>query len=359
MQPETIVKTVIVHYSGQGIKELENFEYWKRKSESNGLKRLFAGFSQILWLSEIKKEFNPDITISCLSGCSTINVFSGGKDTKIGIFHAPHQQVKERGRLRYLSTWLTYLLCYPFLDYLFCVSEEVKHSLKSFFTIPQAKIRLVYNVHFSEDIEMLARNDLNPISDSEHFLSPVILYCGRLDENKAPERAIKAFYKTGLSSVYNLVLIGPDPNNMWPKLNNTIESLNLHNSVFYLGNKTNPYSYIARSRALISSSYSESLPGVIIESLILGVPVVTTNSSKGIWEIFSCKDQYNENLDEIFKCYCGVISSNLSSKDPKMYDKDIVNLARGIEYITKIKRPEIFIFEKEIEPAKVARKFIL
>ena len=72
---------------------------------------------------------------------------------------------------------------------------------------------------------------------------------------------------------------------------------------------------MARSTALVSSSKSEGLPGVLIESLILGKPVVTTNSSRGVWEILSCDENYDAQLRDIMYASDGIITPNTEDEE--------------------------------------------
>ena len=46
-----------------------------------------------------------------------------------------------------------------------------------------------------------------------------------------------------------------------------------------LGKKSNPYKYIVNSSAMVLSSVREGYPVVFIESMVLNVPIITTNVS--------------------------------------------------------------------------------
>ena len=86
----------------------------------------------------------------------------------------------------------------------------------------------------------------------------------------------------------------------------------------------------------------------MIESLFLSKPVVTTNSSAGIWEILSCIDSYNSQLDKMYQCQDGIITSNLSSTDSGLYNKDVANLSEGIKQLYKRKTTPTFAFQSQI-----------
>lgn len=139
--------------------------------------------------------------------------------------------------------------------------------------------------------------------------------------------------------------MGEDQQGLTEQLLKEAESLRVKDRTHFLGKKNNPYPYFNAAKALISSSYSEGLPGVIIEALALRKPVVTTNSSMGVWEIFSCLDDYNQRLTGIYETPYGVISSNLSHLNQAEFLTDILNLSQGIEIV--FNRPEITDFEFE------------
>lgn len=307
---ESEIKCIVKHKFSGGYAEFDNCIYYSDKAPQGGLKNLTSMFSQIRWLRKQKKDFKPDLTISALTSCSALNVLTGGKDKKIGIFHSPHQQAKAKGRVSYLFTLLYYNFLFPFLDKLFCVSEEVQDSiLQAFRQISSEKVSVVYNAHNIEGIRRTSLKEITDDFEKKIFSKQVYLYVGRFDENKAPERAVKAFAQVFGSGDEQLVFIGGDEKYR-EKLIRIASESNIIDRVHFLGHKTNPYMYMARSKALISCSFSEGLPGVIIEATILGIPVISTNSSKGVWEILSCSKDYVADMRDNFVSTFGIITPN-------------------------------------------------
>lgn len=345
------VKCAIVHHFENGYGGFKDALYFDKENKGGLLE-------QIKWLKCIKEIFNPDVTISTLFGVTTLSVLSGGKDKKIGIFHSPHQQMKAEGIARYSIALAQYAFLYPMLDKLCCVSEEVKNSLSAFPWIKDEKKQVVYNVHNIERIITKSKEELSDIAEQEIFRYPTIVYCGRLDRNKAPMRAIEAFAKAQRPQNAQLVFIGDDQENLRPELEKAAKRLNIDSQIYFFGRKVNPYKYIGRSSALISSSYSEGLPGVMIEALSLGVPVVTTNSSKGIWEIFSASDKYDKNLVGLFESDCGIISSNISFRNPQKYQTDIENLASAIGKVFQIGKIEFFLFANSVKGETIVNQLL-
>jgi glycosyltransferase involved in cell wall biosynthesis len=72
-----------------------------------------------------------------------------------------------------------------------------------------------------------------------------------------------------------------------PKLIEMIKERDLEDRVEILGFQQNPYKYIKNAKLLVLSSDREGLPTVVIESLILGTPVVSTNCPTGPAEILT------------------------------------------------------------------------
>ncbi len=69
------------------------------------------------------------------------------------------------------------------------------------------------------------------------------------------------------------------------KLKDMIRERGLDDKVVILGFQQNPYKYIKNAKLLVLSSDREGLPTVVIESLILKTPVVSTDCPTGPREI--------------------------------------------------------------------------
>lgn len=356
-EPDVEVKGVAVHRTKRLLPGFEEFACCDSGVRA-GWGKITAFVRQVRWLKQIKQSFRPDITVSCLNSSSTLSVLSGGKDVKIGIFHSPHFQIRAKGRLAFRLAELEFRHLYSRLDGLFCVSAEVRDSiLASFPMIDAGKVKVVRNVHFAERILERAAEPL-PADDQMLFGKPVLLYCGRLDRNKAPQRSVLAFARACVPDNTRLVFVGPDAEQLTPELQALAEASGVGGRVHFLGARENPFPYMAHAAALVSSSYSEGLPGVIIESLLLGRPVASTSSSKGVWEIFSCEDNYDVLMDGIYENACGVISSNLGKAAAEVREEDIASLASAMEKVLQKGTAGVPAFMQAIRPHHVARQFI-
>ncbi|WP_423811201.1 glycosyltransferase [Providencia rettgeri] len=79
-----------------------------------------------------------------------------------------------------------------------------------------------------------------------------------------------------------------------------VNSLNLTKYIHFIGFISNVYPYIKNSKGLLLTSDSEGLPTVLIESLILNTPVISTNCPTGPNEILIYNNSFlvNINRDE-------------------------------------------------------------
>lgn len=331
------------------------FEHCKYFIDGHRTGRFLSMARRVKWLKKIKMEYAPDVSISTLTGCSTYNVLTATGEKLIGIFHAPTCQLKNQ-MFNYILAQLSFCFLFGKLDALFCVSEGVTDYLtKHYRWIKKDKIRTVYNVHLVNAIREMSREDLDDVYERSLFENRnVFLYCGRLDVNKSPERLLKAFAASSLDKESNsLVFIGSEWDYSGKEIGEIASKLNIGQSVAYLGIKKNPYKYMARAKALVSTSISEGLPGVIIESLILRKPVLTTNSSRGVWEILGCSEKYERNLTGVYIAQDGIITSNLPIKDE---DINIKNLADALPLV--LSRDVEFKFESSIDPQSIISEYL-
>lgn len=285
-------------------------------------------------LYKIKSFIKPDISLTTQEAGTTINLLSFGSEKKIGIFHAPYYQSKSEGKISFYFQFLSYKFLYSRLDALFCVSKEIKNSILNKFSIDNSKLKIVYNVHDFDEIRIKSEEKL---AENEEFLfnGKSIIYVGRFDANKAPNRLIESFYELKNSRKIDddvkLIFIGSGEENFENYLINLVLELDIQENVFFLGFKSNPYKYIKNSTILVSSSFSEGLPGVVIESIFLKIPVVTTNSSLGLWEIFDCDNNYDVLLNDIYVANNGIITSNLMESENEK--KNILSLNKAIDIL--------------------------
>lgn len=303
--------------------------------KTNILGKLKSTIKKVYIIRKIKKTNSIDISISTLLASNSLNVLSKYKDKTVGIFHAPLKQTKVLGKFVYWASLLSFKLLYGHLDKLVAVSKEIELDLINLLGNKYSnKISVIYNIH---DIDDIKRKSIEKLDEKYiHFFNKkdVILYVGNLYDIKAPQRLIKAIANIQDKEIKDnltVLFVGEDKYGTQNKLERMIDFYKLSN-IFFIGNQKNPYNFMKNAKILVSTSTSEGLPGVIIESLILNTPVVTTNSSIGVWEIMDCVKSYKHILTTNFIASKGIITSNNKPDliNSLEIDEDSYNLSNSI-----------------------------
>lgn len=181
-----------------------------------------------------------------------------------------------------------------------CVSDRVREVYKSYYDLDDDKIQTIHNIIDVDEI----KNKGNEKIDIEFSKDAInLISVGRLESQKNYERFINV-HKRLIDDGYkiNSYLIGDGLEK--EKLENTIKEQKIEDTFFMLGRKDNPFPYVKKADLFILSSILEGLPTVLYESIILGVPCVSTEVA-GAREIL--KDKYGlitKNDDEAL--YCGI-----------------------------------------------------
>jgi glycosyltransferase involved in cell wall biosynthesis len=162
------------------------------------------------------------------------------------------------------------------------VSEGVKDDLARAGRLSLEQIRVVPNpVVTSELFEMAAV----PI-DHPWFVEgapPVILGIGRLTTQKDFGTLIRAFAEVRGQREARLMILGEGSER--PALERLARELGVRDDVVLPGFVDNPFAFLKRAALFVLSSTYEGLPGVLIQALACGTPVVSTDCDSGPREI--------------------------------------------------------------------------
>lgn len=160
---------------------------------------------------------------------------------------------------------------------LITVSQGVAKDLIDVVGVFPATIQTIYN---PVNIEELIKKADQPLSvDVDEY----VVHVGRFDVQKRHDVLLKAFVKSDISM--DLVLVGDG--SLKEEVEKSIDNVSLTGRVLLTGILKNPYPLIKNAKALILSSDYEGLSMVIIEALILGTPVVSTDCPSGPSEILA------------------------------------------------------------------------
>lgn len=173
-------------------------------------------------------------------------------------------------------------LLYPWADAIIAVSEDVARDLASVIKIPRERITVIPNPVITPELEEKARALLDH-PWFRHDQSPVVLGVGRLVSQKDFPTLLRAFARLRASRPIRLMILGEGKGRA--RLTTLAGELGIAGDFELPGWVDNPYSYMARSAVCVLSSAWEGLPGVLIEAMACGCPVVSTDCPGGAAEI--------------------------------------------------------------------------
>lgn len=171
---------------------------------------------------------------------------------------------------------------YPGADAILAVSDGAAEDLARFLGIPRNRIAVTYNPVVSDH---LFRQAAEPV-DHPWFVPgapPIVLAAGRLSDQKDYPTLIRSFGAARRNTCARLVILGDGERRA--ELEALIHSLGLQDDVLLPGFVHNPFAYMAKAFVFVLSSRHEGLPGVLIQALACGCPVIATDCPSGPREI--------------------------------------------------------------------------
>jgi glycosyltransferase involved in cell wall biosynthesis len=170
---------------------------------------------------------------------------------------------------------------YPQLDLVVTLSHGLQRSTEAF--VP-ALVGRVRTIPVPLDLSAIRRRALEPLPELER--PPYLLAVGRIDDQKGFDVLLKAYSQARALGVrQQLVILGEGPRVKEQRIRALIARLGLDDHVTLMGFQPNPYAWMRRADAFISSSRYEGFSRVIAEALAVGAPVVATDCPSGPAEI--------------------------------------------------------------------------
>ncbi len=171
---------------------------------------------------------------------------------------------------------------YPWADDVVAVSQGVADDLSQVTRLCRERIKVIYNPVVTSELKEKVE-----VSLQHPWFAPgqppVVLAVGRLSRQKDFPTLIQAFARVRQSRSARLMILGEGRDR--PGIEALIRKLGLEQEVSLPGFVANPYPYMTRAALFVLSSAWEGLPGVLIEALYCGVPLISTDCPSGPREI--------------------------------------------------------------------------
>lgn len=178
---------------------------------------------------------------------------------------------------------------YRSFEHIVCVSHYTCESFISIYPDFASKTKYIYNVLDSGFIKESSKQEQVPLYENNIIN---IVSVGRVDPVKRFSEIPKVVSRMKNANKVKWYIVGPAVGNgkEYKLLQTNIEKYGVQSQVKLLGEKSNPYPFIANADILSCTSISEACPYVINEAKILGIPIVSTNFGSAFEFIENYKD---------------------------------------------------------------------
>lgn len=171
---------------------------------------------------------------------------------------------------------------YPQADRIVCVSKGIEAEMARLFHLPPNRLCTIYNPLDVERVQtMMTESVTHPWLSNPKV--PVVLAVGRLASQKDYPTLLKAFATLLEGRSAKLIVLGEGEKEQ--ELKQVTKDLGITDHVAFVGFQANPFAWMRRSDLFILSSAWEGLPGALMEALVCGARVVSTDCPTGPAEI--------------------------------------------------------------------------
>lgn len=227
----------------------------------------------------------PNCIISTIKHSNIVSYFArlfGNKASTLIFREANTPSLEKTRSILYKFSLFFVKHIYRNVDYVVAVSQGVYNDLRSYYGISESKLKLIYT-----PTQIALVREKSKIDEPNTWLDDpnlkVIVSVGRLAPQKDYPTLIDAFSKIRCKENTRLIILGEGEKR--GELEKQVIEYNLENFVSFIGFKENVFSYIRKADVFVLCSKYEGLPGVLIQALICGTPVVSSDCPSGPFEI--------------------------------------------------------------------------
>lgn len=228
---------------------------------------------------------NFDIIIVYLHGVLTKIVANAPSSQKIIAYL--HANMEHSPFIKSFKSKQKLQSCFTSYNAIVSVSKSVEDSFKTVSGFDN-NLYVIYNTF---DVKGIKNKSLEKVEEGCKIEGGIKLCSvGKLNKVKGYNRLLKVV-KRLLEDNINIKLTIVGEGNERNELEGFINNNQMQDYVNLVGFHSNPYKFIVNSDLFVCSSFSEGFSSVVVESIILGVPVLTTECA-GMEEILGEKNEY-------------------------------------------------------------------
>ncbi|HFD86596.1 MAG TPA: glycosyltransferase, partial [Gammaproteobacteria bacterium] len=239
-------------------------------------------------VADYLKEKKPDVLLTAKDRAGRLALRArklAGTDTPV--FLQIHTTVSTSLKNRHpVIRWWRYRRIrqsYFMANKVFTVSNGVAKDLQNITGLEPDKFATVRNPLITDELFDLASQPIDHPWLSGNRTIPTILAAGRFTQQKDFATLVRAFAILQTLRPSRLIIIGDGP--LMNEVKQLIGELGIEKLVSLPGFQDNPFSWMKNADLLVLSSKWEGLGNVIVESLAVGTPVVSTDCPSGPAEI--------------------------------------------------------------------------
>lgn len=270
-----------------------------------------------------KRDF--DVVVSYAIGMCTETALYVKAKKRIVFFHSSVDIHHERNKALFLK-----------YNCIVAVSQGVKAMLCSSYENIEDKVFVLENYVDAEQIIVKA-NETLPNKANPRDCKLVLCTCGRFSEEKGFDLAVESadiLKKNGVDFVWYFIGDG----DLRESIEKQISEYSLEKNIVITGYVENPFPYIKACDIYIQPSYHESFGLTIKEALIMGKPIISTDTvgAHTLLDNTEFGEIVDINANAIAK---GIITAVERQKQGKYCKYDItVNESEKTEYISKLEK---------------------
>lgn len=228
-------------------------------------------------------------------------------------------QISEHSKSIFSNKHLIKLL-YPRFKKIICQSQDMLNDLKTTFKIKEHQLLVINN----------PITEMHPTKSMVNANGSMIKFItvGRLSKEKGHARILKSLAMLNYNFQYTIVGNGP----LKSELEELVVKLGLKEKVNFINYTDKVSQKLSESDIFLQGSYVEGFPNAVLESCVVGTPVLAFNSPGGTKEIIlngvsghlinTEKEWQNKlnNIGDLIKIEPKIISEHVKSK----FSKDVI-----------------------------------